>query len=184
MHALISSLDEVSNERVTTLWEALASTCNLRHIFATPLPHFSWHAAKSYSLDLLEPLLDDWARQAEPFQVRTSGLGIFTGEKPIVHLRLVSTNILEYYHRQIWRHVKATPTIEPSPHYAPNTWLPHITLGIEDVTFSNLGCAINQLAFQAYDWLIQVNNLMVVTHEPDQPGEIIRQFQLGNNSGS
>jgi hypothetical protein len=48
---------------------------------------------------------------------------------------------------------------------------------------SNLGCAINQRAFQPYDWLIQVNNLMIVKHEPDQAGEIVKQFRLGNDHG-
>jgi 2'-5' RNA ligase len=184
MHALISTLDELNKERVYALWEVLASTCQMRHIYDIPLPHFSWHGAQSYSLRLLEPLLEDWAQQAEPFQVRTNGLGIFTGEKPIIYLRLVSTSILEHYHRQIWQHTQTTPSIDPSPHYAPHTWVPHITLGLEDVTYSNLGCAINRLAFQPYEWIIQVNNLMVVTHEPNQPGEIVKQFRLGNDHGS
>jgi 2'-5' RNA ligase len=181
MHALLSTLDKVSWERVSALWDLLAGTCSIRHILNAPLPHFSWHGAKSYSLEMLEPLLDDWARQAEPFQVRTNGLGIFTGEKPIIHLRLVANNTLEQYHRQIWQHLQTTLTVEPSPHYAPHTWLPHITLGIGDVTNTNLGCAISQLAFQPYDWIIHVNNLMIVTHEPDRPGEIVQQFQLGNH---
>ena len=47
----------------------------------------------------------------------------------------------------------------------------------------NLGCAIDQPAFQSYDWSIQVNNLMIVKHGPDQPAEIINQFRLGNDHG-
>ena len=183
MHALISTLDDVNKERVSGLWETLAHTCDLRGIYKIPLPHFSWHGAEAYQLPLLEPLLANWAQQAEPFQVRTTGLGIFTGSKPIIHLRLVATQLLENYHRQIWQLIQATSAIGASPHYAPETWLPHITLGIEDVSLSNIGCAVSRLAFQPYDWVIHIDNLTIVSHEPDQPGEIIKQFRLGNENG-
>ena len=180
MHALISTLDEMNNSRVIRLWEALAETCNIRGVLITPLPHFSWHGAESYQLQQLEPLLADWARQVEPFQVRTSGLGIFTGEKPILHLRLVATQQLLTYHRQVWQRLHATTVNHSSPHYAPGTWLPHITLGMEDVNFENIGCAVEKLAFQTYDWVIQIDNLTLVSHIPGQPGEIIRKFPLGS----
>ena len=79
--------------------------------------------------------------------------------------------------------IQATPVIGASPYYAPDSWLPHITLGIEDVTQSNIGCAVSQLALQSYDWIIPINNLTIVSHQPDQPGEIIRHFRLGNENG-
>jgi 2'-5' RNA ligase len=184
MHALISTLDDMNKERVSDLWMTLADYCNLHGIFRIPLPHFSWHGAESYQLHLLEPLLAEWARQVEPFQVRTSGLGIFTGEKPILHLRVIATQRLVNYHRQIWQQIQTTHANGSSPYYAPHTWLPHITLGIEDLNISNIGCAVTQLAFQTYDWIIQVDNLTLVSHEPDRPGEIIKQFRLGSENGT
>lgn len=187
MHAIISTLDEVNNSRVIHLWRLLADNCNLRGIFRIPLPHFSWHGAESYHLHLLEPLLEDWAPGTEPLQVRTSGMGIFTGEKPIIHLRLIATKRLADYHNQILQLVQRTGVRGPSVFYDPDSWLPHITLGIEDVNSSNIGCAVEQLAFQPYDWVIQIDNLCIVSFEPDEPdqnGEIIRQFRLGSGNGS
>ncbi len=184
MHALISTLDDLAHERVSRLWEDLAESCDLRGILGIPLPHFSWHGADAYQLQRLEPLLAGWSQQVEPFQVRTNGLGIFTGDKPIIYLRLVATNLLENYHHQIWRHIQATNPDGASAYYAPDTWLPHITLGIEDVNASNIGCAIRLLAFQPFDWIIWIDNLTLVSHEPDQPGQIIRQFKLGKNDGT
>ena len=180
MHALISTLTESDKARVIGLWERLANACELRGIYQIPLPHFSWHGAEAYDLQALVPRLEEWAKRVEPFEVHTSGLGIFTGPNPILYLRLVATQQLEDYHRHIWQQIQATAPTGPSTYYAPPAWMPHITLGIEDVSIANIGCAVSQLAFEPYNWHLQIDNLTLVSHDPEQPGQIIRQIRLGS----
>jgi hypothetical protein len=47
--------------------------------------------------------------------------------------------------------------------YTPAQWVPHITLGYKDVTPANLDCVMQNLVFEAYNWDIQVDNLIQIS---------------------
>jgi 2'-5' RNA ligase len=69
--------------------------------------------------------------------------------------------------------------IHPTLFYAPEQWVPHITLAYNDVTTANLDCVMRYLAFQSFNWEIQIDNLILVAQAEDQFSETVK-YRLGN----
>jgi 2'-5' RNA ligase len=171
MHAIVSVLDDVHYARLVALWQELEVECGLAGIRATPIPHFSWHIAQDYDFPRLSMVLQWITGIAQPFDVHTGGLGLFTRANPVIFYPIVRTGVLTQIQQAIWERVVGLST-NPSPHYTPETWIPHITLAHGDVGAETLCCAIERLAFQTHNWEIRVNNLAVVAQVEDQVGEL------------
>jgi 2'-5' RNA ligase len=164
MHALVSLLPEPFYRQVERIWQSLESEVGLRGIQVTPYPHFSWQIAEDYDLERLKPILEGIASQTKPFQVRTTGIGLFTGPRPVVYISLVKTLELMRFHSLVWESTLETSTTA-SPDYNPGNWLPHISLAYADVTLANIGAVMKILAFQNLEWEMKVDNFAFI-YEP------------------
>jgi 2'-5' RNA ligase len=178
MYAIVSLLDDRHYPRLKELWRELEYDCSLTGITITPIPHFSWHIAAEYDFKRLEERLAEIAASAEPFRVHTGGLGLFTGESPVVYIPVVKDMILTRFHKRLWEGVHPT-AIGATSHYSPDVWVPHITLAHGDVKPGKLGCAMEKLAFRSYDWQIRVDHLALVYQFSGQVGKIQSKFPFG-----
>jgi hypothetical protein len=79
MTGIVSLLDPLHYHFVEDLWAELKREFGVQGVYITPYPHFSYQVASDYKIELLEPILRNFAASHAPFQVRTTGLGIFTG---------------------------------------------------------------------------------------------------------
>ena len=161
MNGIASLLDKPATERVESLWQELETRCGLVGVKITPFPHFSWQVTEGYDLPRLDTTLQNIARQMQPFTVRTAGLGLFSGESPIVYIHIVKDEALLRFHAMLWERMKKI-AIRPALHYSPDQWVPHITLAYNDIRRENLDCALQTLAFQSFNWEIQIDNLITV----------------------
>jgi 2'-5' RNA ligase len=178
MYAVVSLLDEQHYALTEALWRELESECGLTGIALRPLPHFSWHIAAEYDFKQLEAILARMAAGAAPFSVRTTGLGLFTGDAPVIYIQLIKEANLAGFHQALWEQVHPT-AIGPSSHYAPEVWVPHITLAYGFENPGELNCAVEKLAFQPFNWEIRVDHLALVCQESGQVGKLQSKFLFG-----
>jgi 2'-5' RNA ligase len=161
MYAIASLLDPYSSQKIQELWNYLESDCGLFGIKETPLPHFTWQGANDYKFPQVTDALRKVATETSPFMVKTAGLGIFTSENPILYLSLVKSYPLMKAHKDIWDAVQSNVD-QLIEYYAPDSWMPHITLAYHDLNRKNLPCALSKLSFRSLDFEITVNNLAVI----------------------
>ena len=166
MNGIATLLNDPHKTQVEAIWQELEEKCGLIGVRITPFPHFTYQVVEVYDQTRLEPILQEIAHTTQPFMVQTTGLGLFTGQAPVIYLPLVKNETLLHIHKLIWERTKDVAQ-GISPFYAPDLWIPHITLGYGDVTKYNLGCAMDALAFQDFDWQIGVDNLTFI-EEHDQ----------------
>lgn len=177
MYAIISELDEDAAVQVMRLWRQLNQACGLEGIFNFPNPHFTWLVAADFSIEKVAASVGVIAEQTADFQVRTSGLGIFPGESPVLYLPVIKSSPLMQLHQILWDQV--LPAVENvSSYYAPEQWVPHITLALMDLNQENLTCAINSIAYEPIELISKVDNLMIVEQEGEQTGETLHRFAL------
>jgi 2'-5' RNA ligase len=176
MYGLISKLDHVTNGKVNDLLLELETRCGLKGIQSSPFPHFTWQVTEGYDLPRLKESLTSICFEVEPFAVRTTGIGIFTGEKPTIYLSIFKNKPLIQLHDLLWQATQSL-RLDPSPYYAPNQWVPHITLGYNDVRPDNIGCVMEKLAFQSFDWTVEIDNLIYISQIVGEKAETI-QFQF------
>jgi len=177
MKGIASLLDEQATYRVQQLWQELEARCGLVGVKTTPFPHFTWQVTEAYDLPRLEIILATLARQTQPFTIQTTGLGLFTSANPIIYISIVKDERLMKLHSMLWDNLQGI-AIRPTLYYTPEQWVPHITLAYRDVTSANLECVMQGLAFQAFNWDIQVDNLIIVAQGEEKYIETNR-YHLG-----
>jgi 2'-5' RNA ligase len=173
MDGLVSLLPDPYYRHVETLWDELEEIGQLSGIRVTPYPHFSWQIAECYDQNRLEMLIQQFAAKAVRFSVRTSGIGIFCGLKPVIYIPIVKNEELLNFHARLWE-LAAPAAIEdaPSPYYHPERWMPHISLAYGDVSPDNIATVLTHLAFKDYNWEMEVNNIAYISEPTGTIGQL------------
>ncbi|MDX1521557.1 MAG: 2'-5' RNA ligase family protein [Anaerolineae bacterium] len=177
MHGIVSLLDDNHYRQVETLWAELQAAFDLTGIYAVPFPHFSYQVAAAYDLDRLEPLLAGVARQHPPLAVKTTGLGIFSGPKPVLYIAVVRSQALSQFHQAIWHSVSTTGSglVE---YYRPANWVPHITLANLDLGPDRLSAAVERLSHRDFSWEMTIDNLSLL-YDSGQRLDLTWRLPLG-----
>lgn len=180
MYGVIALLDQEHTEIVEAVWREMEESCEVKEIWQTPFPHFSWQLAEDYDLPGLSARLEELASRIAPFTVRTSGLSIFTGESPILFIPLIPNVELLNLHSRIWESTQEYAD-GLSPLYAPGEWVPHITLANKDVTEEHLGCVASLLGFRSFNWTIQIERLAIGWNPEGEVGTLKGTFYIIGN---
>jgi len=177
MHGLVSLLPEPHYRQVQSIWDKLAAEHDLQGIRVTPYPHFSWQIASEYDFNRLEVLVGEIAQRTHPLQVRTAGLGLFSGPRPMVYVPIVKDLPLIELHAAIWQGIQLAAG-GLSPYYAPPAWMPHISLAYKDISPDNIGPLMQTLAFQSFVWEMTIDNIALIYEPEGQVGALKFQIQL------
>jgi 2'-5' RNA ligase len=177
MEAVVSLLEATAYSRIEAMWRVLELKCGLKGIKNTPYPHFSWHVAEGYALEPVNAAIEAMSIPIRPFVVRTSGLGIFTGQEPVIYLLISKTEKLLRFHKALWKRIDPLARGSKS-YYSPEQWVPHITLAHSDVNKKSLLCALEELAFIPFSWEVKIENLAIVGQSGDEVGRLISRFDF------
>lgn len=158
MHAIVSLLPEPFYQEVEKIWDQLEKDFGLLGVRPARFPHFSWQGAQAYDESALEKTLSRFAGQMHPIKVHTTGLGVFSGEQPVLFIPVIKTLQLAAIHQQIWQNLEAEGN-GINPFYHPQHWIPHISLALADLTIATIGPVIKTLARKTFNWEFEVDNL-------------------------
>jgi 2'-5' RNA ligase len=178
MHAIVSLLDNKHYQLVEDLWAELEREFSVHGVYITPYPHFSYHVAQHYDVDELESTLKRITSNITTFQIRTGGLGMFTGAHPVLYIPVVRNQELTELHQELW---EVIPTADSGvqEYYHPDQWMPHITIGFGDMNKDNLSRIIPWLAERAFNWEITINNLALI-YDTGTKQELKARFDISN----
>ncbi len=183
MQGIVSMLDEVHSALVEEISDELAHELDVSGLYETAFPHFSYHVAEKYDAENGEEALRRVARGTSPFRVRTSGLGIFTGVKPILYVPVVRSPELARIHQEIWRHVVPAVPAPVTNYYHPEMWVPHVTLAQGGIDQDKLAEIVRRLSARNFHWELTVNNLSIIYDDGTKQGVRCR-FQLGERGAN
>ncbi|MBW6467220.1 MAG: 2'-5' RNA ligase family protein [Brevefilum sp.] len=179
MYAIISELDQESSAVVKNLLARLRDACGLRAIYDLHTPHFSWIVAESLDLESAKAILTDLAAFHLMLTSHVFGLGIFSGDRPVLYLPIAKSQAMIDLHNQIWNRLGSLAD-RANGYYSPAFWLPHITLAINDLRRENLACALESVAFEPVELTISVDNLILVVQKGNPPNNVLYQYRLAN----
>ncbi len=178
MHGIVSLLDSEHYQLVEDLWAELEREFSVHGVYITPYPHFSYHVAQHYDVDELESILKRITSNITTFQVRTGGLGIFTGARPVLYIPVVRSQELTELHQELWE-VIPTANSGVQEYYHPDRWMPHITIGFGDMNRDNLSQIIPRLVERDFNWEITINNLALI-YDTGTKQELKARFDISN----
>ena len=178
MHAIVSLLDNEHYQLVEDLWAELQREFSVQGVYITPYPHFSYHVAQHYDVDELESILKRITSNITTFQVKTSGLAIFTSAHPVLYIPVVRSQELTELHQELWEVIPAADS-GVQEYYHPDRWMPHITIGFGDINKDNLSRIIPWLAERAFNWEITIDNLALI-YDTGTKQELKARFAITN----
>ena len=177
MHGLVSLLPAPYYEEVKLIWKELRETYGLRGIEITPFPHFSWQIAENYDFTELGFIMQEVCTRTAPIKVRTSGLGIFTGPKPVIFIPVIKNNSLTKVHKDIWN-LALDYSTGLSNLYHPDLWMPHISLAYEDVDPRIVGQITGALADKDLIWEMNIDNLALIYEPTGNIGKLMYEYKF------
>jgi 2'-5' RNA ligase len=179
MHGLVSLLDNKYYKQVEKLWERLEEKFNLTGIKITPYPHFSWFIFNSCDFKAFEGKMEKTAKKLKHFTINTAGIGIFTGNTPVIYISVVKNEKLLEAHKVIYKDLGGGNLVSDlSPYYSPNLWVPHISIGYSDITKENIGRIMKYLSFKDFYWEMEIDNLALIYELPGTIGQLKYKFSF------
>lgn len=180
MYVVISELDSISSADVGKIWRELHDACGLKEIYTIPVPHFTWFASDSLDVTSSALMLSKLTANAQSLKIHTFGLGLFTGEHPVLYLPMVKSEEMLRLHREIWD--LAVPYCEgPKHYYSPAFWIPHITLALKDLTRENIACGINQIAFETIEHYVTIDSLSIAEYADESLGKTFEKIKFNGS---
>ncbi len=174
---VVSLLDDRSRARVEELWDELEARLGVRSVRRAPWPHFSYQVG-DYDEAGVHQVLERVANAACSFRVVISGLGIFTGVRPILYLPVVRVPEVSEMHRRVWDAMEDVCTA-PVDYYRPARWVPHVTLAEDDLDDATLGAAVRMLSTRSLPSAASVDNLTFIDASGSQP-KLNGRFKFGS----
>lgn len=179
MHGVVSLLNQPYYRQVEAIWETFEREMGVRGVLITPFPHFSYHVAEHYDLPQIGPVLEKFAHETAPFEVQTTGLGVFTGGlKPVVYINVVRSPQLSAMNAALWS-LLAEWSAGIVEYYHPWQWAPHITVAHGDFGQDALPQIMAILSRFDLVWTLAVDNLtLLYTDDTAKQDEVQFQFPL------
>lgn len=181
MAASASLLDDAHASKVEEIWATLRGEHRLTGVSVSPLPHLSYQCARDYDLALLSEVVSKLAEKARPLKVRTAGLGVFSGPRPVIYMPVVRSPELTRLQLALWS-AGAVACEQPLAEYHPAAWIPHITLAQGDLDPDRLGPVMSALNQMDLYWEFEVDNLAIVRGRGDQPQELVGRYGFTGGS--
>ena len=180
MVAIVSLLDEMHTARMNHLIFLLEQEFGMKGVQKTPDPHLTWLTASDASLAHLKQALNKASGLCCSLKVKTTGLGIFPGEQPVLYIPVIRTPAVNQFQAHLFEAIKDLSQ-EIGPNYQPDFWLPHLTLALADTSPVLIGQAVQFLNSLNFNWEIKLDNLSLLTKVDDK---FLREsfFQLEDSS--
>ena len=183
MNGVVSLLPQPQFNQVQQLWEDLEIRFGIQsgQIRQYP-PHISWLTVDDFPLKNLEEAFRALAAKVSPFNIRTSGIGIFTRPKPVIYISVIKDDVMTLFHHHIWEigqaHIPADHVFQL---YNPDLWQPHISLINIDPAPINLGEILNDLSFSPFQWEMTIDHMAFLCPQSGEPDSQLCRIPLGKS---
>lgn len=180
MQGVATNLDDLHAGRVRAHWQLLRDECGLSGEKFTLEPHFTWQIAEQYVSHDTQTILQEIAAQTPRFRVFTTGLGLFTGQFPVIYIPIIKNAALVALHQVLWE--RLSPFRQgTSDYYSPSLWTPHITLAYENASPEKMICGLSRLASLSFNWELNVDNFSFASHTGESGAQT--QFRYSIEGG-
>lgn len=163
------SIASIIRDEDLLFWDEIERRCSASNLKRTTIPHFSWQTAEDYEFNPLREELANICSNVRPFEIHTSGLGIFPGERRILFLIITKDRLLLDLHEMIWENTILYAR-QPNKLYSPENWIPHISLNLEALDECDFSCAINELTSKPLNFSFRIEQLGLLFLTMDSSG--------------
>ena len=177
MPGVISLLPEPFSARVVALWETMEREFGVPRGYPGAVPHITFHLGTHDIAPGAEDVVRRVAARTAPFVIHSAGLGVFGGPVPVLHIMVARSPAAAALAEQLERELAAAGYPGTDPYFAPEKWIPHITIAHRNLAGLELGPLLAWLARQDLAWEIPVASLSIA-RETETSAEVLATFPL------
>lgn len=182
MSILALQLHEPAAGKVRRWWDALEQEVGISGVRRVPFPHVTLFGFEGLDYPGIRGVLEEVSGATIPLSLRSLGLGMFLHPLPVIYSPVIRSLELTELHRVLWDRIRGMGG-ETFGLYAPERWIPHVTLAQFDLTRDNLMPACRTLADLDLDLPFEARNLSLFNwigprYEPQE-----RYPLLGSSQG-
>jgi 2'-5' RNA ligase len=146
------------------------------------IPHITFHIGNHDTDSGAEAVVAQVAAQTTPFSITTSGLGVFGGSPPVLHLMVARSPAVAGLAQRLDSALGATGFPSTDPYFAPEKWIPHITIAHRNLDAIELAPVLGWLAEQPLAWEIPLTSISIA-RETERSAELLATFPLSGPNG-
>lgn len=140
------------------------------------LVHLSWIVSNGVNLKPLSDMMKKVALSTDSFDARSGGIGIFPGLEPALTLLLARNKQVCELQSILWD--KCRPFMTGiNDHYAPDFWIPHVTLYYQQGKPEELCDLLGKIVHNEIIFNISITNLSLIYLDYDNAG-LLNRFDL------
>jgi 2'-5' RNA ligase len=172
---IVANLRGQPYREVRRLWALFERKYGCKAIQAYSHPHVSFQAAKTRDIRRLKADFSEVVSQIGPFELEVNGVRHF--RKDVIYLPVRRTRELVKIHKQVHRFLE-THCQDLFELYAPEHWIPHVTLAMEDLTEDDFEKAWMELKASKVRFKQRLHQICMVKFHPDGKIRIANRYQL------
>ncbi len=181
MNGLISLMPDFLHEEILKIWKELNVLFGLNRVQSTLYPHVTWIISKSCDEYEIIKWLENERKKHFSFNIKTNGIGIFTGKRPAIYIQIKQNEQLIKFQKHLYN--KYNPEAEDIKKlYLPENWIPHISLAIEDVNGNNISSVIKHLLPITFKHEIKITGISLVRRKKGKNMELVKNFFFPNEN--
>jgi hypothetical protein len=177
INGIITRLPSFFETEIQNVWNDFQHQIGISRIKTTSFPHLTWVIAKHTDEDLVDHQLNIFRKKITPFVFSTNGIGVFTGKRPAVYIQIKPDIRLLAFQNQLYD-LFSDHSEGLKKFYAPDRWIPHISVAIEDIDTSNIGRVMEYLLPKSFKHDIRIEYFTLVRKELGKNMEIVRAYRL------
>jgi 2'-5' RNA ligase len=173
--AIVSNLEGQPYKDVRRLWKLFERKYLSKSIQAYSHPHISFQSGTTHDVRQIKRDFESLAYQMTSFEIEVTGARHF--RKDVIYLAVKRTRELAKTHKLIHRFLD-DQCQGLDELYAPQHWLPHVTLAMEDLTEENFENAWMEFEGSNIRFKQRIHNVCMVKWLPDGRIRIAKRYKL------
>lgn len=177
MPGVISLLPSPYAERIEALWQAMHERFGVPLGYPGAVPHITFHLGAHDVAADAATVVEAVAARTAPFTIVTSGLGVFGGPVPVIHLAVARSAPVASLAADLDASLAAAGFPTTDPYFHQDRWMPHITIAHRNLAGIQLGPVLHWLVGQPLAGEVPLSSLSIA-RETDSGAEILATFPL------
>lgn len=177
MPGVVALLPQPYATRVETLWDEMADRFGIPRGYPGAVPHMTVHLGANDAEPGSSAVVAAVAGRTAPFSVTTSGLGVFGGLEPVLHLAVARSPELASLAADLEQAMGAAGFPTTDPYFSESRWMPHITIGHRNLAGIALGPVLEWLVGEDLAWEIPIGSISIA-RETATGADIMGTFAL------
>jgi 2'-5' RNA ligase len=172
---ILSILEDQHYKEVKQLWKLFEKQYHSIGVQTFNHPNLTFQGGEAKDVKALTRNFRDFASEIEPFEIEVDDLGSFY--RKVIYLRVRKSKEIARINQVVNQYLKSR-SVKVIDEYAPERWIPHITIAMDDLLEDEFDKAWRDLSGTRFRFEQKLHNICLVKRYSSGKIKILRKHLL------